>query len=301
MNITLLATGIIFVIALIKYKPMYGVKISGKEVGYIEDKTVINKMIEDNIENYNGKNIDKVELTKKPEYEFKLVEKTKESQESEVIIALQKELEITYQYYEIATNNGVIENVNSQEEAEELINEVKLLSDEEITFQVTKKETKNVEEINTNSIEIAKNNLIEKLDIDTSEEISNVNGIKISVLPVSGKISSRYGESSKIRSSDHTGLDISAPTGTKIKAVSKGEVIFAKKSGSYGNLVKIDHGNGVQTWYAHTSKILVKKGQNVKAGEVIALVGSTGNSTGSHLHLEIRINGKHVNPQQYLY
>ena len=78
-------------------------------------------------------------------------------------------------------------------------------------------------------------------------------------------------------------------------------VTFASYNGSYGNLVKVDHGNGVETWYAHTSKMLVKAGDAVKAGDVIAKVGSTGNSTGPHLHLEIRINGEHVDPQDYLY
>ena len=66
-------------------------------------------------------------------------------------------------------------------------------------------------------------------------------------------------------------------------------------------MVKISHGNGVETWYAHTSKMYVTVGQSVKAGDVIAAVGSTGNSTGPHLHLEIRVNGEHVNPQNYLY
>ena len=72
-------------------------------------------------------------------------------------------------------------------------------------------------------------------------------------------------------------------------------------NGPYGNLVKIDHGNNVETWYAHCSKIYVKVGQKVKAGDKIAAVGSTGNSTGSHLHLEIRIKGIAINPQKYLY
>jgi murein DD-endopeptidase MepM/ murein hydrolase activator NlpD len=96
-------------------------------------------------------------------------------------------------------------------------------------------------------------------------------------------------------------LDIAATTGTPIKVISDGTVTFAEYNGSYGLLVKVDHGNGVESWYAHTSKIYVKVGQELKAGDVIAAVGSTGNSTGPHLHLEIRINGEHVNPQNYLY
>ena len=70
---------------------------------------------------------------------------------------------------------------------------------------------------------------------------------------------------------------------------------------SYGKLIKISHGNGVETWYAHCSSLYGTVGQQVNAGEVIAAVGSTGNSTGNHLHLEIRVNGKTLNPQKYLY
>ena len=131
--------------------------------------------------------------------------------------------------------------------------------------------------------------------------IATVNGINISVLPVSGTITSRFGVSSSIRSGAHTGLDIACSKGTDIKVVADGEVIFAQRNGAYGNLVKVDHGNGVETWYAHCSKIYAKVGQKVSSGTVIAAVGSTGNSTGPHLHLEIRIEGTAVNPQRYLY
>ena len=136
---------------------------------------------------------------------------------------------------------------------------------------------------------------------EEEERIPQINGIKLAAVPVSGTISSRYGVSSRIRKSTHTGLDIAASSGTPIKVVADGTVTGASYNGSYGNLVKVDHGNGVETWYAHTSKMYVSVGQKVTAGEVIAAVGSTGNSTGAHLHLEIRINGNHVNPQQYLY
>ena len=300
-NVALLSFGFIFAIILIKYKPMYEVKISGQEVGCVQDKNALNKEIEENIEEYSGENIEKVELNQKPEYELKLVERTKESQEDEVLIAIQKELEITYKYYEIAANKKKKKKVNSIEEAEQISNEIKELTDKEVVLSINEKTTTNIQEITTNTLEVAKNNIIEKLDIDTSEEIANVNGVKIATLPVTGTITSRYAESSSIRSSKHTGLDIAAPKGAEIKAVAKGTVIYAQRDGSYGNLVKIDHGNGVETWYAHTSKMLVTVGQEVKAGDVIALVGSTGNSTGPHLHLEIRINGEHVNPQKYLY
>src|SRR5699024_5394925 len=105
-----------------------------------------------------------------------------------------------------------------------------------------------------------------------------------------------------IRSHTHKGIDIGAAGGTTIVATAGGTVTYAGwNSGGYGNLVKIDHGNGVETYYGHCSKVYVKKGQQVEAGEKIAAVGSTGRSTGNHLHFEIRLNGAQVNPQKYVY
>ena len=96
----------------------------------------------------------------------------------------------------------------------------------------------------------------------------------------------------------HTGIDIagSGCNGKNIVAAAAGKVITAGWLSGYGYTVMIDHGGGVVTLYAHSQKLLVKVGQQVKAGEKIALVGSTGNSTGPHLHFEVRLNGKYVNP-----
>lgn len=300
-NIALIAIVFIIAIILIKYKPMYEVKIEGTTIGYVENKKSLNEKIQENVENYSKENIESAELTAKPEYELKLVNKSQDENEDEVIIALQNELEITYKYYEIASNNEVIENVKDEETAEKLVNEIKELSNNEVELTINEKTTKALEEIQIDDLEVAKENTVEKLNIDTTESIADINGIKVATLPVTGTISSRYGVSSKIRVSTHTGLDIAATTGTQIKVVADGTVTFAAYSGSYGYLVKVDHGNGVETWYGHTSKMLVKEGQAVKAGDTIALVGSTGNSTGPHLHFEVRINGEHVNPQKYLY
>ena len=139
------------------------------------------------------------------------------------------------------------------------------------------------------------------INVQKMKPYIKINGINVSVLPVSGTISSRFGVRSSIRSGAHTGLDIACSSGTNIKVVAEGKVVFAEMNGAYGNLIKVDHGNNVQTWYAHCSKIIAKVGQKVKAGDVIGKVGSTGNSTGPHLHLEIRINDTAVNPQKYLY
>mgnify|MGYP006388770055 CR=1 FL=1 len=118
------------------------------------------------------------------------------------------------------------------------------------------------------------------------------------IIPLKGTITSRFG---RRRSGIHTGLDIATSNGTPLKAAASGTVVYSAWKGSYGNLVIVDHGNGIQTYYAHCSRLYVSVGQTVSQGETIAAVGSTGNSTGPHLHLEIRVNGVAKNPQNYIY
>ncbi|WP_425447102.1 murein hydrolase activator EnvC family protein [Dethiothermospora halolimnae] len=98
----------------------------------------------------------------------------------------------------------------------------------------------------------------------------------------------------------HTGIDIPAPTGTNILASNSGKVMYSGRLGSYGNAVIIDHGGGRTTLYAHNSRLVVRKGQSVKRGQVISKAGTTGNSTGPHLHFEVRINGDYKNPLNYV-
>ena len=98
----------------------------------------------------------------------------------------------------------------------------------------------------------------------------------------------------------HEGIDIAAPTGTAIRAAAGGSVIYAGWLGGYGNLVVIDHGNGLATAYGHQSSVAVATGQAVSQGQTIGYVGSTGHSTGPHLHFEVRVNGVPVDPLGYL-
>lgn len=98
----------------------------------------------------------------------------------------------------------------------------------------------------------------------------------------------------------HAGVDMPGPVGTPVYATADGIVDRAGRAGGYGNLVEIDHGKGIQTRYGHLSKILVEPNQRVKRGEEIGLMGSTGRSTGSHLHYEVRIDGRAVNPIPFL-
>ena len=300
-----MAFGFIIAIIFIKYKPVYAVSISGEEIGYVQNEDEFNKIVEENIINYDSKNVDNVTLNSNPEYELKLVNKTEETNEDGVLIALQKEMNITYKYYDIMVDGQKVESVDTKEDADNLVTMLKS-NDNQLNIEIAEKTTTNASEIQTNSLEVAKANVIGEVDeIIEQKEIANsiavINDVKIANLPITGTITSRYGVSSRIRSSNHTGLDIAASKGTPIKVIADGVVESAGWSGSYGYLVKIDHGNNVESWYAHTSKMYVSAGDTVSAGDIIAAVGNTGNSTGPHLHLEIRINGKHVNPQNYLY
>lgn len=307
-NIIVIALGFIIAIILVKYKPVYKVSISGQEIGYAKSKNV-EENIKENILQNTSKNIDTIDIKETPTYELKLVSRTTETNDEKISEKLEESTKVTYKYYDIALNNQTVQSVNTMEEAEELINQIKENNEEELSLSIIEKYTQNEQEISTTEIEIAKTDIQEKIEVKKAQiaeqaridAMPDVNGIKLATRPVTGTITSRYGESSRLRSSAHTGLDIAASTGTPIKVVSDGTVTFAGNGRSYGNLVKISHGNGVETWYAHASKIYVKQGQQVKAEDVIAAVGSTGNSTGPHLHFEIRINGNVVNPQNYLY
>lgn len=124
------------------------------------------------------------------------------------------------------------------------------------------------------------------------------------VLPVTGNVSSPYGPRANKPvpgvGAFHYGIDLAGPSGTPIQAVASGTVVAAGVLGTYGNWVLIDHGNGVQTGYAHSSAIVVSVGQVVSAGETVALRGSTGASTGPHLHFEVRVNGDRIDPAPFM-
>ena len=128
-----------------------------------------------------------------------------------------------------------------------------------------------------------------------------------SIWPTEGQITSLFGyRFSPMRRDDgesgefHPGVDIANSPDTLISATADGTVLFSGWSHGYGNLVVIDHGYGIQTVYGHTSKALVKVGDRVSKGQVIAYMGTTGRSTGAHLHYEVRRQGSAVNPMQYL-
>ncbi len=123
-------------------------------------------------------------------------------------------------------------------------------------------------------------------------------------LPFPGSITSTFGHrenpfgGSAVET--HKGLDIRGPMGAPVKAMAKGEVEFAGLRGGFGNCIMLKHGNGFETLYGHLSKILVSVGQQIDIGQQIGNIGSTGRSTGPHLHYEVHRNGEKINPQDFL-
>ncbi len=122
------------------------------------------------------------------------------------------------------------------------------------------------------------------------------------VTPVQGKVTSGFGYRIHPITGQyklHTGVDINVGYGTPVYAADGGTVILAGWNGGYGNCIVISHGNGITTLYGHLSSIIVSSGQSVSQGQTIGYVGSTGNSTGPHLHWEVAVNGQQVNPLNY--
>lgn len=194
------------------------------------------------------------------------------------------------------------ENKDNQE-----INEVTSEVVNEITNQISENITNEVNNI-VGGIGGASNNEVVEVKGEKKEEKSqyekDVEYIKEKYkfkMPVTGTVTSRYGQrdETEVVSANHQGIDIGANTGTPIYAAIEGTVTVSSEEGEYGKHIDITNGD-VLTRYAHCSKLFVKEGQKVKQGQKIAEVGSTGNSTGPHLHFEIRRDNRTINPENIL-
>ncbi len=291
---------------LFKYKPVYAVTIAGETVGYANDKVELESRINSEVLGHSG-NVAFVTMNQFPEYKLEFVNRTEKTNEDEIISSLKQNAEITYKYYAVTINNDVKGYLNTLDEAEQLVADIKEEHKGNLDLDIGIREYYTVNVDDAEKIEQTTNMVLAKEELENSveeyidRETKTVNGIYLATVPVQGVVTSRFAAIESVRYGAHTGLDIGAGSGTPILAVADGTVTYASPMGTYGNLVIITHGNGIQTYYAHCSKILVSVGQQVSSGQSIALVGSTGNSTGPHLHLEVRINGSPINPQRYLY
>lgn len=311
------------------YKPIYSVTLNDELVGYCAQKSKLQEKIEDYIETGDGdnENVAFVEVNEMPKYELCLLKRGKVTNDEEIFEKIKQTGTTYYRYYTILEENEEKLYVADFEAAEGIITELKNKNSDNIDkIQIQEKYETNMQDFVTTEEAVAslyKEKVVEKpvtvaktekktttkassgsaSGFSTSINLSKASaslGISL-IKPINGIISSRFGAKSGIRSGAHTGLDIAASAGTPIKAAAGGTVTWSGVKGSYGNMVVITHSNGVQTYYGHCSKLYVSAGQTVSQGQTIAAVGSTGNSTGPHLHLEIRINGVAYNPQNYLY
>ena len=210
---------------------------------------------------------------------------------------------------EVTVNSMTEENVENTNTAIDSNNEVDASSKQD---NKESDDNANKQE-NTNSVggiggavtnEIIEDNDEEKSDTKKSQSELDIEYIKENysfILPVTGTVTSRYGarEETEVVSANHAGIDIGANTGTPIYAAMDGTVTVSSEEGEYGKHIDIENGE-ILTRYAHCSKLLVKEGQKVKQGDKIAEVGSTGNSTGPHLHFEIRRENRTVNPEKII-
>ncbi len=303
------------------YKPIYSVTLNGEFIGYCEDKNQMQNRINNYMESGDGENVAFVEINDLPEYKMCLLKKGISTNDDKIFNKVIEQGKDYYTYYAMVVNGEEKLYVKNLQEAEVILQELKdrnssnkdnitieeKYNTELATFVAKEDAVQQLyqEEQVTSKIMVADATTNRKTSnrVSTSTKVSRGKanlGITL-IEPVQGRITARYGERSSVRSSAHTGLDIGAPGGTPIKAAASGTVVFSGRKGSFGKMIVISHGNGVQTYYAHCSKLLANVGDKVSQGEVIANVGSTGNSTGNHLHLEVRVNGQSYNPQKYVY
>lgn len=310
-NIVAIALFILTLIILFKFNIVCEVTIAGEKVGYVADKNGFEGKINEFV---NKEEEGKLYTTIKdmPEYKLTLVDKSEKTNEEAILAKLEENSETTYKLYAVTINGKEKTILANLDEAEKLVDEMTEKYEDKIDLKIGITDVITTDKKDEDTVKVAKKTVkksietaIEKKEKEEAKkreiESHTVQGVYLQVTPVSGIITSRFGNRESIRSSGHTGLDIAAPYGTSIKAAASGTVTFAGYSGGYGYVVKMSHGNGIETYYGHCSKLYVSAGQKIEAGDVIAAVGSTGNSTGNHLHFEVRVNGSEVNPQNYLY
>lgn len=321
--IVFISTLIIMALVVSFYKPIYKVTLNDEMIGYCSKKSIIQEQIDKYIEQGDGnnKNIAFVQINEMPTYEMCLLKRGITTNDNEIIEKIKSQGIAYYKYYAILDEDEEKVYVSDFTTAENIVNtlrekdsenieNIKILEKYETELKDFSQQENAVAALYKEKIKeeiivakVAKNDTGNRTSFSTASNISRTNmSIGISFIkPVTGTISSRFGSVSRVRSSVHTGLDIAASKGTTIKAAASGTVTFSGTKGAYGKLVVITHSNGVQTHYGHCSSLYVSEGQYVTQGEKIAAVGSTGNSTGPHLHFEVRVNGIAYNPQNYVY
>ena len=322
--IILMAIALLGIVGIVAsfYKISYSVSIDGKMIGYTDNKSKLQSLINNYIENGENDNTAFVQVDNLPDYKICLLKREVTSDDDKIFETIKSSGTTYYRYYAVLENQEEKVYVPAFSEAEDIVEQLKQKSSANIDnitiaekYDTELKVMDNVDDAVASLYQKPKDVVVSsnknsrqgsKTSTGKVNTATNISGTKVALgislsKPVSGIISSRFGARSRIRSSAHTGLDIATSTGTPVVAAASGTVTFSGWKGSYGYLMVITHSNGVQTYYGHCSKLYYSAGASVSQGQTIAAVGSTGNSTGPHLHFEIRVNGIAYNPQNYLY
>lgn len=301
----IIAAILIIGIISIFYKPTYAVTLNGEFIGYTNDKNALQAELNEYMHGREEENIAFIDIQTLPEYSLCFVKKDNVDSTEEIVEQVKSLGTTYYEYYAILLEEQEKFYVATRDDAEEIIDTLK------------DKDSNNIDEISYTQIydteleeytdnETVIDELYEKRKVYVYTGYYTIATAKIElgidlIKPVQSgyTITSRFGPRN---SGMHKGLDVAAPIGTPIYAAAEGTVTTAGWSDTgYGYCIEITHNNGVKTLYAHCSELYVSAGDYVSQGQHIAAVGSTGWSTGPHLHLEIRVNGSVVNPQYYLY
>lgn len=280
------------------FKPYYKVTIDGEIVGYYKDRNEFEQVYNSIPKQTEERGVQTEQyLTHIPLFEMELV-KPKYARTFDKINLLINKLDKDYTIYCIKVNGEEKIYVETNETAEELVKEIKKEVKESTEIIIEKKIEKNL------SLLLSNKDKTKQDVIDRNKRVTSRGGVvrtntssKYCWPTTSTSITSNFGAR---WGKTHTGTDIGVPIGSSIYAISDGKVILSGWNGGYGYQVKVQHSNGMITTYAHCSKLLVKKGQIVEQGDIIAKSGNTGNSTGPHLHVEFIINGEFKNPLNYL-
>lgn len=305
-SLILVFSAVLFTV-LNEYKPVVKAYINQSFIGYFSTEQhfdeVYNELV---IEKQNTNSDVKVYLESEPTFESSYI-KDSLLEQQDVYTNLRSQVKAEYTLYDVIINGEKQMTFDSQDDANKYAENIKSeVSQLSVEVQSKKDDEKGeittaqqAEEVMKNIIGKNKPKNNSNNDLETKEVLANAsNKIETGVWPTTAHyISSSYGWR---WGTIHTGTDIAGKAGDPIYAYKSGTVTYSGWANSYGNIVKIDHGNGMATWYAHNSKLLVKAGQKVAQGEKIALMGSTGFSTGNHLHFEVRLNGIHVNSYPYI-
>ena len=278
---------ILFTVIIFKYNILFKITVNGEEIGYVTNKSEIENEINNYIENKED-GVAFRNLEAEVKYEPKFVSK-KSSDKEEVLGKIKENISTVYTAYGITIDDQIQTYVKTEEEADKIVLDLQNEYKDKLVLNIGVKQIFEKEKIETEEETVAiakiKTESLEKKIEQKEEEAKqakttkksdnkNSNKVVVAVRPVTGgKITSRFGERSSVRSSSHTGLDIAASSGTPIKAAASGTVTFAGYKGSYGYLVKIKCDNGYEMWYGHCSKLYVKNGQRVSAGEKLQLWG----------------------------